>query len=86
MLVDETRLQTRIESWSTGAEVSMRKKIMKSVCQSSLTLEGYRAESLVPLTEAHDQWEAFFDQRDSLQPEIEGSSEAPEIVELDASD
>lgn len=37
ILVDETRLQTKIESWSSGAEVSMRKKIMKGVCQSSLT-------------------------------------------------
>lgn len=60
MLVDKTCLQTRIESWSARAEISVRKKIMKSVCQSNLTLEGYKAEILVPLTEAHDQWEAFF--------------------------
>lgn len=42
---------------------------MKGVCQSTLTLEGYRAESLPHLTKVHDQWEAFFDQQDHTQPE-----------------
>jgi len=63
-LVDETRLQTQIESWCTGAEISLQKKIMKGVCQSNHALENHKAESLLPLTEVHDQWEAFFDQKD----------------------
>ena len=85
-LVDETRMQTRIESWITRAEISLRKKIMKGVCQSTHALEGYRAKSLVPLTEVHDQWEAFFDQQDQAQHEAGGSSSAPEIVQLDSSE
>jgi len=68
------------------AEISVRKKIMKSVCQSNLTLESYRPESLAPLTEVYDQWEAFFDQRDNTQPDVAGSSEAPKFIELDTSD
>jgi len=59
---------------------------MKGVCQSALTLEGYKIESLVPLTEVHDQWEAFFDQQDQTQPEAGRPSAAPEIVQLDTSE
>lgn len=66
LLVDEIRSQTRIETWIAGAEVNIWKKIMKSVCQSNLMLEGYREEILVPLMEAHDQWETFFDQQDNI--------------------
>jgi len=54
LLIDEVRSQTRIEMWTTGVEMSIQKRVMKSVCQSNLTLEGYRPESLVPLIEAHD--------------------------------
>lgn len=61
LLVDEIYSQTLIETWTTGIEVNIWKKVMKSACQSNLMLEGYRPESLVPLMEAHDQWEAFFD-------------------------
>lgn len=61
LLVDEIHSQTWIEAWTTGAEVNIWKRIMKSICQSNVMLEGYRDESLVPLMEAHDQWEAFFD-------------------------
>lgn len=56
------------------------------MCQSNLMLEGYKVESLVPLIEAHDQWETFFDQRDNTQLEAGGSSEAPKVIELDMSD
>jgi len=40
LLVDEIRSQTQIEAWSAGAEVNIRKRIMKSVCQSNLMVEG----------------------------------------------
>lgn len=86
ILVDETCLQTRIESWSTRAEISLQKKIMKGVCHSNYTFENYKAESLAPLTDAHDQWEVFFDQLDRTQPEAGGSSQAPEIIQLDSTD
>lgn len=59
---------------------------MKGVCQSNHVLENYKAKSLVPLTDAHDQWEAFFDQLDRTQPEAGGSSQAPEIIQLDTID
>lgn len=61
LLVDEIRSQTLIETWTARTEVSIGKMVMKSVCQSNLMLEGYRPESLLPLMEAHDKWEAFFD-------------------------
>ena len=86
LLVDEICSQTLIETWTTGTEVNLRKKVMKSVCQWNLMLEGYRPESLVPLMEAHDQWEAFFDRRDNPQLEEGGSSKAQETIELDTSD
>ena len=66
--------------------MSVQKKIMKSVCQTNLALEGYRAESLAPLIEAHDQWESFFDQRDSTQSREEGASQTQKIIELDTSE
>lgn len=62
LLVNEIFSQTQIETQTAGVEVNIQKRIMKSVCQSNLMLEGYREESLVPLMEAHDQWETFFDQ------------------------
>ena len=65
LLVDGTRSQILIETWTAGAEVSIRKKVMKGVCQLNLMLEGYKPESLVPSIEVHDQWESFFDQRDN---------------------
>ena len=86
LLVDEIFSQTLIETWTAGAEVSIRKKVMKGVCQSNLMLEGYMPENLVPLMEAHDQWEAFFDQRDNTQSEEGGSSKAQETIVLDTSD
>lgn len=82
-LVDEVHSQNQIETWTVGVEVSVQKRIMKNVCQSNLTLEGYRAESLVPLMEVHDQWESFFGQRDNIQLEEEGASQAQNIIELD---
>jgi len=86
LLVDEIRSQTQIEAWIAGAEVNMWKRIMKSVCQSNLMLEGYKVESLVPLMEAHDQWETFFNQRDNTQSEAGGPNEALKIIELDTSE
>lgn len=59
---------------------------MKGVFQSNLMLEGYNPESLVTLMEAHDQWEAFFDQRDNTQSEEGGSNKAQETIVLDMSD
>ena len=59
---------------------------MKGVFQSNYTLENYKAESLAPLTDAHDQWEIFFDQLDRTHPEAGCSSTAPEIIQLDTTD
>jgi len=63
--------------------VSVQERIMKNVCQSNLTLEGYRAESLVPLLEVHDQWESFFNHRDGVQLEEQSAKQAQSIIELD---
>ena len=63
--------------------MSVQKRIMKNVCQSNLTLEGQKAETLVPLMEVYDQWESFFDQRDNIQLEEEGASQGQSIIELD---
>ena len=81
LLVDEIHSQTLIETWTAGTKVNLRKKVMKSVCQSNLMLEGYRPESLVPLMEAHDQWEAFFDHQNRPQFKEGGSSKTQEVVE-----
>ena len=59
---------------------------MKGVCQSNYVLENYKSENLLPLTDAHDQWEVFLDQLDRAQHEAGSSSAAPEIVQLDISD
>jgi len=73
VVVDDVRSQTRIETWTAGVEVSVQRRIMKNVWQSNLTLEGYKAEILVPLLEVHDQWESFFDHQDSVQLEEESA-------------
>ena len=85
-LVDETRLQAQIESWRTRTEISLQKKVMKGVCQYNYALENYKSENLLPLTDAHDQWEAFLDQIDHTQPKAGGSSTTPEIIHLDITD
>ena len=84
--IDETRLQAQIESWRAKTEISLQKKVMKGVFQSNYALENYKSENLLPLTDAHDQWETFLDQPDHAQYEAGSSSVAPEIVQLDTSD
>jgi len=59
---------------------------MKAVCQSNYALERFKSESLLPLTDAHDQWESFLNQPDQEQHQAETSSVATEIVDLDESD
>ena len=51
LLVDEIHSQTLIKTWTSGTEVNLRKKVMKSVCRENLMFEGYRPESLVALIE-----------------------------------
>ena len=85
-LVDENRLQARIESWCTATETSLQKKVMKGVCQSNYALERFKSEILSPLTDAYNQWEAFLDQPDHEQHQEESSSVATKIVEVDGSD
>ena len=75
-LVDENRLQAQIESWCAATEINLQKKVMKGVCRSSYALERFKSESLLPLTDAHDQWEAFLDQPDREQHQAESSSVA----------
>ena len=85
-LIDETRLQTQVESWCAVTEVSFQTKIMKGFSQSNHALEKYDSDSFMPVTEVLDQWEAFFDQSDPIQPAAESSSAAPEVVHLEVSD
>lgn len=84
-LLDETRLQAQIDSWHTKTEISLLKMVMKGVCQSNYALENYKSKNLLPLTDAHDQWEIFLDQPNHAQYEAGTSSAAPEIIQLDTS-
>lgn len=79
-LLVETRSQTLIKTWASGAEVNLRKKVMRSFFQENMMLENYQPESLVPLIEAHEQWKSFFDHKSNPQSE-EGSSNKAEEVE-----
>ena len=85
-LVDEARFQSLIESWRIRVEISLQKKVMKGICQSKYALENYKSENLLPLTAAHDQWEALLEQPEHSQYEAGSSSVATEIVHLDTSD
>ena len=86
LLVDEIHSQTLIKTWTSGTKVNLRKKVMKSVCRENLMLEGYWPESLVPVIEVHDQWEAFFYQQSSPQFEEGSSSRMLELEVPDASE
>ena len=75
-LVDENYTQVQIESWCVETEVKLQKKVMKGVCRSNYALERFKAESLLSLTDAHDQWEAFLEQPGHGQHQAESSSVA----------
>jgi len=66
-LVDEARFQALIESWRIKVEISLQKRVMKGLCQSKYALENYKSENLLPLTNAHDQWESLLDQPERSQ-------------------
>ena len=85
-LVDEARLQSLMESWRIRVEISLQKKVMKGICQAKYALENYKSESLLPLTNALDQWESLLDQPEHSQYEAGSSSVATEIVHLDTSE
>lgn len=85
-LVDEARFQSLIESWRIRVDISLQKKVMKGICQAKYALENYKSENLLPLIDAHDQWESLLDQPEHSQYEAGSSSVATEIVQLDSSD
>jgi len=84
-LVDENHTQAQIESWCTATEEKLQKKVMKGVCRANYALEQFKAENLLSLTDAHDQWEAFLEQQGHGQHQAESSSVATETIDVEGS-
>jgi hypothetical protein len=82
-LIKEKGVQAEIKIWTNQVQATGMKDIIRKLCNAELKMEHHRAERLLPLLQASDQWKDFLDQRETCSTKRGESSKSAQEQSFD---